>query len=441
MVKTIADILNSLLIHERQKLDEFKLDHPPTIGRMYEGLTANILEKAIPSQLGLQVVSGIIYDDSGTMTGEIDCMLVKGAGIVVPYTSSYKWHIKDVIVVFEVKKTLYSNDLSDAFNHVRGVLDSYERYIDKGRGSSVQLDISPARRAFALTTKKIAPDYSKLSELSFSDEAIFHILVMEQLAPVRIILGHHGFQSEFAFRKAMIKFLEVNTGKNGFGAGSFPQLIISENYSLIKANGQPYNNPMRNDFWDFYVSSSENPLLLLLELVWTRLERDFPIGGLWGDDLELECFHPFLSGRVIKIDDKYGWEYQYHNLTKKNLISDNTPEKWTPVILNVFQFGIINRLCVGTDEFIDNPELISYIEANGLNMTEFVNSLLETGLIALDGNKLELTTHECTCAILPTGEFVAAENNSGRFSRWLAKKIAEDKNTHPSTADGQVSES
>jgi len=434
MVRTVAEFLNSLLLHERKKLDEFNLIHPPTIGKMYEGLTADILQRAIPPQLGLQVVTGIIYDDSGTMTGEIDCMLVKGEGISIPFTSSYKWHIKDVIVVFEVKKTLYSNDLADAFSHVRGVLDSFSRYLDGGTDTGAKFSIAPAMRAFAQITKKVAPPFTQIGQLAFADGVIFHTLVMEQLSPIRIVLGHHGFTSEFGFRKAMIKFLEGNVGKENFGAGSFPQLIISENFTLVKANGQPYSHPMKNEYWDFYMSSAENPLLLILELVWTRLQQTFPIAGLWGEDLEVESFHPFLSGRVVEKDGKHGWEYQYHHLTKKNLAAPNPPEKWEPVYLNSSQFVIVNNLCVGRDECIDNDELISFVESNGFTLKEFIDSLLNTGLIALHGNKLQLITEQCQCAILPTGEFIAAENNSGRLSRWIARKLADYKAQQAATA-------
>jgi hypothetical protein len=48
---------------------------------------------------------------------------------------------------------------------------------------------------------------------------------------------------------------------------------------------------------------------------------------------------------------------------------------------------------------------------------------LETRLVGLSGNKLQLITEECQPAILPTGEYIAAENNSGRLTRWLLKNI------------------
>ena len=110
MIKDVSNLLKGFIDHERKKLDEYSLDHGPTIGKMYEGLTSDVLSRAIPESLGLNIESGIIHDGAGKMTGEIDCMLVKGEGERIPFTNCYKWHIKDVIAVFEVKKRLYSND-------------------------------------------------------------------------------------------------------------------------------------------------------------------------------------------------------------------------------------------------------------------------------------------------------------------------------------------
>ena len=83
MIRTVSDILNCFIEEERKKLDQFDLKHGPTIGSMYEGLTADVLNKAIPPHLDFRIESGVIYDDTNIMTGEIDCMIVRG-----PYVHS-----------------------------------------------------------------------------------------------------------------------------------------------------------------------------------------------------------------------------------------------------------------------------------------------------------------------------------------------------------------
>lgn len=425
MIRNVAQLLTALLNQERKKLDEYELKHTPTIGKMYEGLTADVLNRAIPQELGLQITSGVIFDDSGKMTGEIDCMVVRGDGQNIPYTNNFKWHVKDVIAVFEVKKTLYKNDLADAFHHVRDVLDSYGRYIEGGLASG-KVDISPVRQTFAQMTRKVAPAYSELCQLTPAEQMIFHTLVVELLSPIRIILGYHGFQSEHSFREAMIGFLKDNLNQRGFGVGSFPQLIISEKFSLIKTNGQPYSFPMRSEHWDFYLSSPENPLIFILELMWTRLTLNLPLDNLWGEDLEQERMHLFLSGRVVEKDGLLSWAYQYAPLSREVLKKKITPQEWSPVCLDKPQFVIMNRLCNGATETIDNPQLTKYITSEGISMENFVNSLLKTGLVALDGNRFCLITEMCQCAILPTGQFVAGENNTGRLSKWISTHFHQD---------------
>lgn len=420
MIENVASLLKAFIDQERKKLDKYSLSHGPTIGKMYEGLTSNILDRAIPESLGLHIKCGVIHDGAGNMTGEIDCMLVKGEGEEIPFTDSYKWHIKNVIAVFEVKKSLYSNDLCDAFEHLREVLENYSRYVEPGQGEET-FDISSARRVFAETTGIIPPKHKAIDKLPIEKEMIYHTLVMEQLSPVRIILGYHGFRKESTLREALVKFLQENLEQRGFGVGSFPQLIICSKYSLVKMNGQPYTSPMGGPYWNFYASSRTNPVRLILEFIWTRLSRDYGLGGLWGEDLNLQNFSSFLSGKIKQVQDKIGWDYNYTPLKDEILRSEPSEMPWEPCYLNNTQFVIINRLCAGEIERIDDPSLLKYLNNNGEYIEPFVKSLQKTGLVALNDKQLKLTTDQCQSVILPNGKFAAAENNTGRLTRWIEK--------------------
>lgn len=103
MIKEVADFLQALIREEQTKLDGYTLQHRPTIGKMYEGLTSEILKKSIPASLNLRVVNGFIQFGHDELSGEMDCMLVQGEGEQIPYTDSYKWHIDNVLAVIEVK--------------------------------------------------------------------------------------------------------------------------------------------------------------------------------------------------------------------------------------------------------------------------------------------------------------------------------------------------
>jgi hypothetical protein len=291
--------------------------------------------------------------------------------------------------------------------------------------SSEKINIASTRRAFAETAGVVPPDYKDVSSLPFDKEMIFRTLLVEQISPIRVILGYDGFKTEYSFREKFRKFLGENVGKKGFGISSYPQLCISGLHSLVKMNGQPYSAPLEDGWWNYLVSSSSNPVRLILEFIWTRLALHYPLEWLWGEDLEVEIFHYFLRARAVQRDGTAGWDCEYFKGTKKTVNEGETMVKWEPTVVNAEQFLIFNNLCRDQEERINNPKLIEYIEKKGHNMEEFVKSLLATGMIALKGDMLRLTTYQCQCAILPDGRFVVGENNTGRFTRWMFRYMRE----------------
>jgi hypothetical protein len=60
------------------------ITHAPTIGAQYEGITGSTLRMMIPPELELQVVAGFVEGIESTLSGQIDCMLVRGTGIPIP---------------------------------------------------------------------------------------------------------------------------------------------------------------------------------------------------------------------------------------------------------------------------------------------------------------------------------------------------------------------
>ena len=68
VIDTVADFLHELRRVEASRLDDVDLRHGPTIGDMYEGLSHDLLERALPPGLGLRVVRGFITDVVGLPT-------------------------------------------------------------------------------------------------------------------------------------------------------------------------------------------------------------------------------------------------------------------------------------------------------------------------------------------------------------------------------------
>ena len=66
MINTLAELLKELSEKENQRLKELDITHPPTIGAMYEGLTADIMQKALFAGLNLVVAKSSFIKGSKT---------------------------------------------------------------------------------------------------------------------------------------------------------------------------------------------------------------------------------------------------------------------------------------------------------------------------------------------------------------------------------------
>ncbi|WP_305460914.1 DUF6602 domain-containing protein [Photobacterium leiognathi] len=421
MIKTVAELLQSFMQEESKKLSEYELKHGPTIGDMYEGLSTELLNRSIPHQLNLQLVDGFITDGADFLSGQIDCMLVRGEGEQIPYTKSFKWHVKDVLAVFEVKKNLYSADLINSFEKLKQASEGYCKYLFEGEHSDNKfVDLSPSYQTFSQLTGIKSPPYHEREILSKENELIYTTVFMEQLMPVKIVIGYDGFASEYRLREGLVNFIEAQGAGSGYGIPSFPQLIICGEYSLVKAAGLPYTIPMRDGYWDFLLSSKANPVLLMLEFIWTKLSLEFDVGLPWGDDIEMEGLNEFLRAKPIVTEEQGGWMFKYDKLSKATLEQRSSVIEWHPVEVDTTMFVIFQHLTQG-EVSVKDPDFIKFVTADSDNVEEFIEKMTSTNYVAFGSDTLSLTTKKLVIATLPDGRFVVAENNSGRFEQWLGK--------------------
>lgn len=422
MIRNVAELLKPFIDQERKKLDDYKLSHGPTIGAMYEGLTKELLQRAIPEAMGLQVVSGFVYHGE-TMSGQIDCMLVSGAGEQIPYTDQFKWQIRDVIAVLEVKKTLSVDELSDGYDHLRQVSRMYGDYVQSLRGKGGKVNISWVYRIFSQMTGRKVSGYAEVKELPFDLEILFHTLVNEFLEPVRIVVGHHGWKKEETLRTHVYRLLEDRkSNPHGMGAGSFPQLIIGGAYSIVKANGLPYAPALYRGMWPFLLSSSHNPVRILLELLFTKLDFRFDSNLAEDDSLERECMSVCLSTKAVQKDGKSGWEYQFHPMKEKDLRKRGSSYKWAPVEITDAQHAVFVKLCTEGHIALDEASFEDFAREQAGGFEGFIESLVKTQLIAIHGKKLVLTTIKCQVVVTPEGVF-AAENHDGQLTAWMHTQL------------------
>jgi hypothetical protein len=172
-----------------------------------------------------------------------------------------------------------------------------------------------------------------------------------------------------------------------------------------------------------YASSSENPMILLLNLIWTKLSYAFELPAWFDHDLGMEIFSPLLSGVAVRGEELSGWEYTSHEYTRRELESRGavSEQEWRPVTVTDFQAALLFAL--GADDGI-SPEELS--ELRTLVASEDpdgeIQALLDRRLVGRSGDRLVFLTRECATVVTPWGETVAGDNGDGRLFAWMMQE-------------------
>jgi hypothetical protein len=233
----------------------------------------------------------------------------------------------------------------------------------------------------------------------------------------------------------------------GFSPLNFPNLIICDKFSFIKANGIPFVPPiiditkhieiferLGNDipntirsnpknWWGFYNSSNKNPVYFLLEIVWTRLEYMFGVRvEIIEDDALIDNFHSFILGKFSQIEETLGWQYFYIPASNEYLKKPIVDKKWEPVFINKAQFDVF-RLFAGIDKinFKNDLEFRKILEEDGGELDAFVQGLKKTGLIDTEGDSIFLITEKCVCGISSDRKYFVGDDKTGLVTRWFQK--------------------
>lgn len=290
-------------------------------------------------------------------------------------------------------------------------------------------------------------DHEDISELPLWHRQVGLALYVESTLPVRIVLGYHGFATESSFRDAFVTFLEGRLQTRGYGAADLPNLIVCDKYSLVKLNGMPYGlpiadsreklyaaygiynlpdeAPVKGNLWVLCASYAHNPMILLLELIWTRLTYSKRLSSsVYGLDLQVEILRPLLLAKAIEQNGQVGWYYEHFNLSQPVLDRIPAIANWEPTELTLGQFIVLMHLIIqenagmaGMD--INTPAMLEELQENSFSATECIAYLRQAGLVSLEGNTLRLLTRQCDIGCLPDGRVVVGENASLRFSNWV----------------------
>ena len=428
MIETASDFLEQFKKYALSRIekDDKDIKHTVAIGDNFEGLTAELLNKAIFKDLNLKMVErSFIYNDSGAISDELDCLLVVGDGQKMSFANRYRYHIKDVIAVFQVKKNLYANDIDDSHQNLRSVIEVSEPRNAEPFVGRLHRD------AYKLLTSKELPDKERRERFTDRENIIYHYLMMEAFHPLRIVIGYYGYTTEYGLREGFVKKMEqiVKDGPvRGYSPGSFPSLFICGDSTIIKNNGMPMAIPLTDDDFYFHIltSSSGRPMYHLLELIWTRMSYKFGISStIFGDDFDSEATHPFLSCKEKKIDEEnWGWEFMYHPLTKKQLSMPLVPIPWTPTEIDRDKYSILNVLTqVGTVDIKTDEQFLKFISESKLDADKIIKELADARLVYVDEGKIGLLVDELVTVFSPDGKLFAGENKSGEMANYFGKNF------------------
>lgn len=421
MIKTIAELLSQIKEKESELLKDQNIDHTGIIGDMYEGLTAELMQKSIPNNIDIRVVKGQIENSDGKLTNQIDCMIVIGEGKKIPYTDNYSYNIHNVIAVIEVKKNLYTSEMKDSYENLHSVVDRMET-------ENVPLDLNK-RKLYSDAYKNILseniPTEDEYIKLSKEKQYFNHLLRIEAALPVRIVLGYYGLKTEASLRNKFIQMVINNNILNGkvrFSPIYFPDIIIAENNSLLKLKGMPYASPITNDnLWTFFASTNTNPFLIILEFIFTRISYLFniPSHELFGQDLETESLNPFIKGKIISTGNLEGWEYQYYDFAEKDLRSGFSD--WCPETVTKEMYEVFVNLCNVSKIDLNSDEFLEFLKNNSLDKQKFLDDMKNTNLIQLKKDNIQLLYNNLLCVIFED-KYLVADDGSGKFSNWLFKQ-------------------
>ncbi|MFN8669642.1 MAG: DUF6602 domain-containing protein [Gemmatimonadaceae bacterium] len=428
MIRTVAELFEAMRDREVARLRQIEnVGHAGMIGDMFEGLSRELLRQVIPESCDIRVVDGKVRNSDGTLSGQMDVMVVQGEGEPLPYTSHFIYPERRVLAVFEVKKTLTGEELRSAIDGLKSV--------GKPTDDTPAL-VQALRGPFHLVLGVEAPtSEADLDRMSSFDEMVSYSLISDAMRPVRIVLGYDGFRTERGVREALLKYLELNSPSpgspptRGFGPADLPNLVLCNHLALVKLNGMPFAARIgEKEAWACLGSAHESSGALLLEVLWTRLQSFNPeISTLLGDDLTIETTYPLLLARVgsVMVDghEHRGWMYEVVDRSETELKSWNPNAKWEPApITPDLQATIVFMARRGGVLDLHDPEIRSELEAVG-DLDAHIEMLLGTGLLWLDKQRwLRSLADNIVTVFLPDGRMAAANQSDPRFVRWIEQQ-------------------
>lgn len=225
----------------------------------------------------------------------------------------------------------------------------------------------------------------------------------------------------------MVGFLAENMGEGsgtpGFGAFSLPNLMVCRNNSILKLNGFPYLAPIDKGWWHILCSNSENPLRILIELIWTRLENKFNVALPGDTNLRKERIAPLLKGKVRSLENgKWGWIYESVEIERANL-TQLQADDWVPETVETHELVVL----LGANErgFVDvtDGELVAWAVDQGTDLRSMVDGLVRKRVLAWQSDTIARPIYTSIRPVFAPDGNIYILPDDDVAGAWLSRKI------------------
>jgi hypothetical protein len=428
MISSASSLLEAFIQREAELVKGVSMPHMPTLGSAYEAITKDAIDQAfvLPPNLDLRIVSGFISVLGEMRPGQMDCMLVHGDGMRYGRTDQFIYPIEQVLCVIEVKKTLRRADLEDAIRHLSDVRRSYANHFEAQLLDGWEPKLTLAQRMFAQITGAAAPYYYyQMHDLPLPQGMLFYSLVQETNAPVTIIHSYGGYKTEAGLRAAFLDLFELDLKGSDkcFSVPSFPALITSNEFSLVKSNGLPFT-VMENNTWVILSSTRHNAARMILEALWSKIGAYFSIKMPFDDGLAMERVHPLLLATPTEVGSQAGWSCRSTE-PKESQLQREDDGKWSPPQIGRPEMGLLHILMFRGGHLELTADLGTYIEKSyAVNFDTVIANLIDTREFMLAETWLRpVGPHVSVLEVTEEVGYISSDQT--RFDAWCdANKLA-----------------
>jgi hypothetical protein len=180
---------------------------------------------------------------------------------------------------------------------------------------------------------------------------------------------------------------------------------------------------IRGGWWQVLASNSENPLRILIELIWAKLENRFFAAFPEDNNLQMERMALLAQVQVVPHGaDKFTWIYEFIDAPQAELEA-LPPQLWSPHELNMQELVMAQSAYNAGSIDIRDEAAVSYFTKDGGDPKVILKKLVDLRLLSLDGEFIGRPVHSKLLISLDR-EGMFATGATDLYGEWVNQRIA-----------------